>query len=181
MEDKASVRRRLTAARRALDPGDKARWDAQISRHLLALQDETGLTELAVFWPLAGEPDLHAAYAALADHGVQLLLPVVLERAAPLGFAQWLPGEPMHRDTMGIAVPERLRMAPRPGALLLPCLGFTVDKFRLGYGGGYYDRTLEAAPRPLTIGVAYECMRAGFPGEAHDVALDIMITERDRW
>jgi 5,10-methenyltetrahydrofolate synthetase len=59
----------------------------------------------------------------------------------------------------------------------VPCLGFNPQGYRLGYGGGYYDRTLEPAPRPLTVGIAYACLAAAFDGAPHDVALDAIVTE----
>lgn len=132
---------------------------------------------VGVYWPLAGEPDLQPAYTTLAARGVKLALPVVLDRQAPLAFAEWLPGEAMHKDGMGVAVPASLRMVALPPALLIPCLGFNAHRVRLGYGGGYYDRTLEQQPRPATAGVAYACLAAEFDGDAHDVALDVMFTQ----
>jgi len=179
--DKASARAALMALRRGVNPDRKRAWDERIGQRLLDLQARRALAELAVFWPLAGEPDLQPAYAQLAAQGVRLYLPVVLARDAALGFSAWTPGEAMHKDRMGIAVPETLRLGARPGALLLPCLGFNEEKFRLGYGGGFYDRTLAGAPAPLAIGVAYECTRAAFAGEGHDVALDVILTERATW
>jgi 5-formyltetrahydrofolate cyclo-ligase len=132
---------------------------------------------LGVYWPLRGEPDLAPAYATLADSGVRLALPVVVERDCALEFAAWTPGEALVRDAMGVAIPAELRMVARPQALLIPCLGFNRGRYRLGYGGGFYDRTLEAQPRPLTVGVAYRCLQADFASAPHDVALDLVITE----
>ena len=144
---------------------------------MLAWCTAHGLTELGVYWPLRGEPELAPAYAALAQAGVRLALPVVLARAAPLGFLAWVPGEAMENDALGVAVPARRRALARPSALLLPCLGFNEAGYRLGYGGGYYDRTLAALPRPRTAGVAYANTLADFAGAPHDVALDVVITE----
>jgi 5-formyltetrahydrofolate cyclo-ligase len=174
---KAALRRSLTVARAGVDPGQKRAWDAAIGAHLLAWWRAQPVPALAVYWPLRGEADLSTAYAELARNGVRLALPVVVARDAALGFAEWLPGEAMHKDEMGIAVPEHLRMVARPPALLLPCLGFNAEGYRLGYGGGFYDRTLEALPRPFTVGIAYSCQAAEFPSAPHDVALDRIITE----
>lgn len=173
--DKAALRKLMHAARNAISPEQKARFDAVIGARVLAWS--TGLDALGVYWPLRGEPDLMDAYLALAARGVRLALPVVLERDTALGFAEWLPGEPMVKDKMGVAVPQQLRLLGRPGALLVPCLGFNLLGYRLGYGGGYYDRTLEKTPRPLSAGVAYACQLAEFPSAPHDVALDSVITE----
>lgn len=174
---KAALRRKLAAARAAIDPAQKQAWDGAIGEHLLAWWRAHRLPALGVYWPLRGEADLSTAYAELARNGVRLALPVVVARHAALGFAEWEPGEAMHKDEMGIAVPEQLRMVECPPALLIPCLGFNAEGYRLGYGGGFYDRTLEAIPRPLTLGIAYSCLAAEFPSAAHDVALDRVITE----
>lgn len=180
MIDKAQLRKTLLAARAQLEPQRKAQWDAQIGAQVLAwwrARPAATPQSIGVYWPLRGEPDLAAAYAELARAGVRLALPVVLERDAALGFAEWTPGEALLHDRMGVAVPAELRMVARPGALLIPCLGFNAQRYRLGYGGGFYDRTLAAPPRPLTVGVAYNCLRADFASAPHDVALDLVITE----
>lgn len=176
-EEKPSLRKALLARRRELPEATRAQWDSAIAARLLAWCELQQVTSLGVYWPLHGEPDLHGAYAQLAARGVALLLPVVLEKHAPLGFAAWTPGETMVKDKMGVAVPEQLRLQPAPSHLLVPCLGFNGQNFRLGYGGGYYDRTLAQQPRPRTIGVAYACLEATFASGPYDIALDHMVTE----
>lgn len=175
--DKATLRKQLLGARAQIGAADKARFDAAIGRQVLDWVRVNGVREVGVYWPLRGEPQLADAYAALAATGVQLALPVVVARDAALGFARWQPGEHMVKDSMGVAVPAALQMVARPAALLIPCLGFNGARFRLGYGGGYYDRTLEKTPRPLTAGVAYSCLEAAFASAPYDVALDTIITE----
>jgi 5-formyltetrahydrofolate cyclo-ligase len=175
--DKAVLRKQLLARRAQIAAVDKAGFDAIIGERVLAWVAHNGIEQIGVYWPLRGEPALAAAYQALAGRGVQLLLPVVVARDAALGFTEWQPGEALVKDQMGVAVPAILRMAGRPQALLIPCLGFNAERFRLGYGGGYYDRTLEKTPRPLTAGVAYACLLADFASAPHDVALDLVITE----
>lgn len=179
--DKRQLRKHMLAARRAIDPRDKTAWDDAIGARLLHLLERIEQRDWGVYWPLAGEPDLMPAYRLLAERGVRLYLPVVVERDAPLAFAAWTPGEGMHKDSMGIAVPESLRMGGKPDLLLIPCLGWNEQRFRLGYGGGFYDRTLALPDPPLTVGVGYACMEAEFPSEVHDIALDIMMTERASW
>lgn len=176
-EFKAALRQRLLGVRRAIDPAARGSWDAAICRHIVTWSRSSGIATLGVYWPLRDEPDLHPAYAELADLGVRLLLPVVLERDAPLAFAAWEPGEPLVKDVMGIAVPAQQRIEPCPPALLVPCLAFNSQGYRLGYGGGFYDRTLEKTPRPATIGIAYSCLAAEFGSDGHDVPLDRVITE----
>lgn len=178
--EKAELRRTLLAARRAIDPALRAEWDAAIGARLLNWWRSSAQPALGVYWPLRGEPDLSATYAALAAAGAELCLPVVAQVGAPLSFAAWTPGEAMDKDEMGVAVPAALRLVPAPLALLVPCLGFNERRFRLGYGGGYYDRTLVQYPRPYTVGIAYGCMAASFANAAHDIALDMVLTETGR-
>jgi 5,10-methenyltetrahydrofolate synthetase len=174
---KGDLRTQLLAARRALDAPTRAAWDLAIGEQVVAWWRGHRSDTLGVYWPLRDEPNLHAAYAELARLGVRLLLPVVVEKHAALEFAEWQIGEAMVKDAMGVAVPAQLRMAAYPPALLVPCLGFNRQGYRLGYGGGFYDRTLARAPRPRTVGVAYACLQVEFAGDGHDVALDDIITE----
>ena len=174
---KGALRRHLKAVRASLDGPGKRERDQRIGEQVLAWWRRTRPPLLAVYWPLSGEPDLHATYAQLAQEGAALALPVVVQRHAALAFAAWTPGEPMALDPMSIAVPAELRTLARPPALLVPCLGFNEHGYRLGYGGGFYDRTLAAPPRPFTIGIAYACQQALFEGDSHDVPLDIVVTE----
>jgi 5,10-methenyltetrahydrofolate synthetase len=174
---KAALRKALRAARGVVDPAIKVQWDAHIGAQIVAWWRLRQVGTMGVYWPLAGEPDLRAAYAELAQAGTQLALPVVMERDAPLAFTAWTPGEPMIPDEAGVQVPATLRFIERPPALLIPCLGFDADGYRLGYGGGYYDRTLEHAPRPHTLGIAYSKQQAVFPHDAYDVPLDVIVTE----
>lgn len=177
LNEKADLRRRLLAARRGLDGATRAQWDRAIGAHVVDWWRGSGAAALGVYWPLRDEPDLAAAYAELARLGARLLLPVVVQKDAALEFAEWEIGEAMVKDKMGVAVPAELRLAPYPPALLVPCLGFNAGRYRLGYGGGFYDRTLARQPRPKTLGVAYACLAAEFASDGHDVALDGIVTE----
>lgn len=175
---KQALRQALKQARSAVDPATRVQWDAAIGAQLLAWWRLRQFPAIGVYWPLAGEPDLRAAYAELADAGVRLALPVVLARDQALAFAEWTPGEALAKDLMGMTVPARLRMMERPPALVIPCLGFSDEGYRVGYGGGYYDRTLAESSRPATVGVAYSGQRAVFSPAPYDVALDVIFTER---
>jgi len=172
-----ALRKALRTARGALDPAIKVQWDAHIGAQVVAWWRMRQVPTFGVYWPLAGEPDLRAAYAELHQAGVRLALPVVMERDAPLTFTEWTPGEPMLPDEAGVQVPAQLRFIERPPALLIPCLGFNTEGYRLGYGGGYYDRTLEVPPRPHTLGIAYSNQEAVFSHAPHDVPLDVIVTE----
>lgn len=176
-QTKADLRRTLLAERRTIPAETRAEWDHQLCTNIVQWWRGNGADALGVYWPLRDEPDLHAAYAELSRLGVRLLLPVVMQRDAPLEFASWEIGEAMVKDGMGVAVPAHLRIEPYPPALLVPCLGFNASGFRLGYGGGFYDRTLAREPRPSTVGVAYSCLEVEFGVDNHDIALDVVITE----
>ena len=174
---KAELRQQLLAARRTFDADTRAQWDRAIGRQVVAWWRDARPATLGVYWPLRGEPDLSAAYAELAALGARLLLPVVVARDAALEFADWRLGEAMVKDGMGVAVPADLRLQAYPAALLVPCLGFNAQRYRLGYGGGFYDRTLARAPRPVTVGIAYAALQVGFEADVYDMALDRIVTE----
>jgi 5-formyltetrahydrofolate cyclo-ligase len=177
MSDKTMLRESLLAARNAIADEIRSRWDAAIGAQVLAWWQTDPVPSLGVYWPIRGEPDLRAAYADLASCGVQLALPVVVGNDAPLQFAAWTPGDLLVKDALGVPIPATAIMVTQPQALLIPCVGFNAQRIRLGYGGGFYDRTLAVPPRPLAIGIGYGCALAAFDGAAHDVALDMIITE----
>ncbi len=174
--DKSALRRQLLANRQAIAAEVRREWDAAIGARLLALWETHRMPTLGVYWPIRGEPDLRPVYADLCERGVRLALPVVVENDAPLVFIAWRPGDAMSRDGFGVAVPAD-GIEVRPEALLIPCVGFNAQRFRLGYGGGFYDRTLATTPRPVAIGISYACAVTAFDADPHDIALDAVITE----
>ena len=176
-------RARLLAQRRA--PGVAARRAARdaLVEHLRAfLRDRLGDLRgrvLSAYWPIKGEPDLRPLLADLDAAGVVLALPVVETRAAPLVFRRWTPRTRMVPGFWSIPVPPPDAPALTPSITLAPLVGWDGDGYRLGYGGGYFDRTLAAlAPRPFTIGVGLDVARLAtiFP-QPHDVRLDAVVTE----
>lgn len=175
---KSGLRRQLLADRHAITAEVRRAWDKAIRERLLAWWRANPAVTLGIYWPIRGEPDLRAAFDELARQGVQLALPMVVKRDAPLHFATWKPGDALVRDTHGVPVPQQQGIPVHPDALLVPCVGFNTDHIRLGYGGGFYDRTLAVEPRPLAVGIAYASSLVDFAGEPHDIPLDDMITER---
>jgi len=143
--------------------------------HLLAWLEEHPFTSLGVYHAIRQEPDLHCLYNVLSSKGVHLSLPIIRGPELPLGFVSWTPGETLVKDALGTSVPPAGEVM-QPQALLIPCLGFNAERIRLGYGGGFYDRTLAQQPRPLSIGVAYREAQVQFAGQEHDIALDLIIT-----
>ena len=175
--DKTALRRTLLAQRQQLAPEVRQILDERIVAHVLAWWRGSGARCLGVYWPMRGEPDLRPLYRRLAEEGVQLALPMVVEKDAALTFTAWKPGDELVTQGLGGQVPAPGAAELRPEALLIPCVGFNVRRQRLGYGGGYYDRTLAVHPRPAAIGIAYAASRCDFEGDAHDIALDLVITE----
>jgi 5-formyltetrahydrofolate cyclo-ligase len=174
--NKAMLRQSLLAHRQAITPEVRNQWNVSIRSQLLAWCERHPVQTLGVFWPIRGEPDLRPAYEDLAARNIRLALPMVQGKEAPLLFVEWTPGDPMTKDAFGVSVP--VAVTPTlPEALLIPCVGFNKQCFRLGYGGGMYDRTLAIAPRPITAGIGFECGLADFEADSHDVALDAVLTE----
>ena len=173
---KARLRRTLLDARNAIDSTERSRRDAVLALHLQDWLQQHPVDLLGVYWPIRGEPDLREFYDRISATGVRLALPLVVGRELPLQFSAWVPGAPLVTDRWGIATPASIVIVA-PQALLIPCVGFNSERFRLGYGGGYYDRTLALTPRAQAIGVAYATAAAVFAAAAHDIAMDVMITE----
>ena len=174
---------RLRAARDALSVTDRQAARAALSTHLNRfLADRfagvAGLT-LSAYWPIKGEPDLRPLMAELHGTGVIIVLPVVAVKAAPLVFRRWEPGLQMVRGDWNIPVPPPDAETLTPDIVLAPLVGWDGAGFRLGYGGGYFDRTLAAlSPRPFTIGIGLQSARLAtiFP-QPHDIALDVILAE----
>ncbi|MBY4896656.1 5-formyltetrahydrofolate cyclo-ligase [Cupriavidus sp. AU9028] len=172
-----ALRKQLLALR-ASQPA-RAERDARIASLLAELLDRLPVHCLGFYWPIQYEFDARRVVSDWlgAAPGRTAALPVVAQPAAPLDFHLWTPDVPMREGRYGIPVPDGTD-AVQPDALLIPCVGFSSDKFRLGYGGGFYDRTLAALPqRPLAIGIGYEACRLTLEVEEHDVPMDWLVTE----
>lgn len=178
---KKGLRDAAIAAREAIPPARRATLDRHIGAHLDRLLDASGPRVLGFCWPHRSEPDLRdwvAAWLDQAPHRIAVL-PVVVARAAPMIFRRWTPETPLVSDRFGIPHPPDGE-AWLPEALLVPVNAFDRGGFRIGYGGGYFDRTLASlSPRPLAIGIGYECGRvANALPQAHDLPMDWMVTEQ---
>jgi 5,10-methenyltetrahydrofolate synthetase len=174
---KQDLRPQLLTIRRSLTPEQRAQYDQLLCEHVLAWHISHPVTSLGVYWAIRGEPDLQAAYAELTTRGVQLALPIVVAADAPLQFATWKPEDATVIGAMKVPTPAEPHTLIDPQALLIPCVGFNSERARLGYGGGFYDRTLARMPRPLAIGIAYQCTQADFTADNHDIRLDAILTE----
>lgn len=176
-------RQRLRAERDAMSVRDRQAAGASIAAHLADLLRRTfGDLRGRVFsgyWPIKGEPDLRPLLAKLHAEGVQVVLPLVEVKAAPLVFRRWTPETRMVRGDWNIPVPPPDAAVMTPEISLAPVVGWTDDAYRLGYGGGYFDRTLAAlSPRPVVIGVGFQSARlATIYPQPHDIRLDAIVTE----
>ena len=130
------------------------------------------------YMPFKGEIDLRGFLRELLAEGATAALPAVVEKAKPVEFRDWYPGVAMERGIWDIPVP-RPGSIVRPDVVLVPLVGYDDAGYRLGHGGGYYDRTLAAlAPRPLAIGVGYAATRlATIHPQPHDIPMDAIATE----
>lgn len=176
-------RARLRAARLALSVAERKEIGEALTGHLRqVLQDRLGGAQGKVFsayWPIKGEPDLRPLMAELHKAGISVALPLVETRAAPLTFRRWTPGTRMVRGDWNIPVPPPDATVVTPDIALAPLVGWTAEGFRLGYGGGYFDRTLAALkPKPFVVGIGFQEARLQtiYP-QPHDIPLDLIVTE----
>lgn len=176
---RSELRKERIAARTALPVAEHARLSAAVEAHLERELAALPPGRIAFCWPIRNEFDARPLVRRLLAGGWCAAMPVAAQRAAPMRFRPWTPESPMAADPYGIPVPSGDAEAPPPDVLLLPLVAFDAAGYRLGYGGGYFDRTLAAlAPRPICIGVGFELARAAdLRPQAHDVPLDAVATE----
>ena len=172
-QQKAELRKRALAARATLDP---AAAGAALANVVLQANLVPAGAVVAGVWPLPGELDLRLLLHALHARHHTILLPHTPPLGGSLVFRLWTPGCPMLRERFGTYRPDG--PIATPDLIFVPLLAFDLHGSRLGYGGGYYDRTLAALPDAGAIGFAYaaQCVDA-VPVEKHDRALDAVVTE----
>ena len=175
------LRRDAIARRMALNQHECGHCSEAIRRHLHRHFPQLAALRVGFCWPLKNEPDLRpllAHWLAEGHPSFAALLPVVVAVNSPLAFRAWTPETPMREDRYGIPTPASGDFL-LPQALLIPLVAFDAAGFRLGYGGGFFDRTLSSLhPRPLAIGVGFELNRVEtIHPEAHDQRLDAIATE----
>src|SRR5690606_38358929 len=173
-------RARLIEERRALPLADRQRFGEAIAAQLAQLDPLNGEPCcVGFYWPIRGEPDLRPFVQTLLERGFTSALPIVVEKNAPVEFHRYTLDSRLTRQSVwGIPIPAE-RDPVRPEVLLVPLVGMDRQCYRLGYGGGYYDRTLASlSPRPFAIGVGYEIGRLEtiYP-QPHDIPMDVIVTE----
>ncbi len=131
------------------------------------------------YWPIKGEPDLRPWLISLIERGAIVALPVVVVPSAPLVFRRWTPETKMERGNWNIPVPPAEAAVLVPDIALAPLVGWDSRGYRLGYGGGYFDRTLASlSPCPHVIGIGLQSAHIGtiYP-QPHDIRLSAIVTE----
>lgn len=168
----------LVARREAIAEKDHDAWSAAIT--LLLQQGFSTLRKniIGSYVPIRGEYDPRPAMDFFEKNGATLAIPEVTQKNAPLCFRKWWREAPMKQGAYGIPVPDNTEQVSIDAALI-PMVGFDQQGYRLGYGSGYYDRTLASSnPCPLVIGIAFEMFRLdSVHPQAHDIPMDFIITE----
>ena len=181
---RATLRRQ--ALRRRQQLAEMAEAGERLAAHGLALLRAMPGAVVSGYVPVRGEIDVMPLLHALHAAGHALALPVVAAREAPLVFRRWQPGMALEKGAFGIPVPPATAPEVRPEVVLVPLVAFDAQGHRLGYGGGYYDRTL-AALRARGRVLAVGCAHAGqevprIPALDTDERLDLVLTEQGaRW
>ena len=175
---RTGTRAELLRARAALSPEEHGRKSGEVLSRLLGKFGHLTAGVVGGYSPFRGEIDPGRVLERVFAQGGTVALPVVAGRELPLVFRRWEPGDAMEAGPLGIPQPA-LDRCVEPDMLLIPLVGFDRDCFRLGYGGGYYDRTLRAlAKRPVAVGIGFELARLGtIQPQPYDVPLDFVVTE----
>lgn len=174
-----SERQRLIAARASLDAPILEKYRLRLDAHLARSFPGLASAKLAFCWPIKGEYDARHLVRTLRERGALTALPVVVAPKQPLVFREWHPGVEMAVGPLHIPYPVNSQEIV-PDAVLLPMNGWDTAGFRLGYGAGFFDRTLSNLSRkPTVIGVTYEMakMETIHP-QSWDIPADWVVTER---
>lgn len=181
VDARSALRRDLLAARAALDPKTHAERSHTLCQHLMQWFAAELPASFGFCAPFRGECDIWPLAQQLVAGGWQGCMPVVETTAAPMAFRAWSAHAKMTQDRHGIAIPDTATVAA-PEFLLLPVVAVDARGYRLGYGGGYFDRTLAAlraqGETPVCIGIGFELARvADTHPQAHDQPLQWLATE----
>lgn len=172
-------RERLIKQRLAVTAKVRRQYDAQIMEGLKAAIGRVDGLVVSAYWPFRGEPNLRPFLKEVIARGGRCALPVVIARGEPLIFRDWTPGDKLARGVWNIPIPQESAGTVVPDVVIAPVIGFDPACFRLGYGGGFYDRTLAALPeKPNVFGVGYTL--AAIPTiypQWHDIPMGCVVTE----
>jgi 5-formyltetrahydrofolate cyclo-ligase len=184
---KSALRETAARAREAAYAADPQAGDKLADQFLHALTISPGLA-ISGYWPLEGEVDVRSLLLRLRQLGHDIGLPIVIKRHEPLIFRLWRDHDDMVEGKFKVMTPPSHAPEVIPDVLLVPLLAFDPNGYRLGYGGGFYDRTLDKLRglakdgghhAPLAIGIAYAAQEVpDVPRGPYDQPLDWIITER---
>jgi 5-formyltetrahydrofolate cyclo-ligase len=173
-----ALRKALIARRGGIALAERRQWNAAIADRLAPLLLALPAGTIGFYWPFKGEFDPRPIVLRLIANGWRAALPAVVAPRQPLEFRPWTEGMALEKGVWDIPIPLAGAVA-RPDALLVPVVGFDEERYRLGYGGGFFDRTLAAMdPRPPAIGIGYELSRVPTirPLDT-DIPMEVIVTE----
>lgn len=176
---KAALRTTAHANRAALSAEERAEAAKLVTRHFFDSLTLAPTDVVAAYWRIRDELDCQPILIGLMDSNRTVVLPVVMGADQPLDLRVWEQGASLYEAGFGTLAPSELAPRRAPDVVLMPLLGFDKHGTRLGYGGGYYDRTLAAMQKtPRLVGLAFAAQELDhIPRESHDVPLDAVITE----
>ena len=178
-EAKAALRIQARAARAMLDHGERTEAAIAVARHFFDAINLQAGDVVAAYWRIRDELDCQPILVKLMDSNQKVVLPVVLGQDEPLDLRVWEQGASLYESGFGTLAPSELAPRAEPDIVIMPLLGFDKRGTRLGYGGGYYDRTLaRLSKKPKLVGLAFAAQELDhIPREPHDVPLDAIVTE----
>ncbi len=179
-EEKQILRKELQARRDAIAPAIREKATLGIARISLSFTG-FGSGTISGFYPFGSEINILPLLEKASENGFTTALPVIVAKNQPLLFRNWKPGDPLIKGVWDIPIPPEQAKQAIPDIVLVPLLGFDDEGFRIGYGGGYYDRTLEQLTKTrkiVSVGLAFAAQYVSYiPHEAHDIPLDWVLTE----
>jgi 5-formyltetrahydrofolate cyclo-ligase len=184
-KDKAYMREKVRAKRLAAFREDARGASQSLASHLTALLESQPVAKVAGYWAVGSEIDLSPLLGDLDGKGWSVALPVVVENDTPLIFRRWHSGDELLKGPLNILQPKLGCDEVIPDVILVPLLAFDDERFRLGQGGGFYDRTLEQLKSSkggvMSIGIAFAAQRVNaVPRDKFDQRLDFIVTENGR-
>jgi 5,10-methenyltetrahydrofolate synthetase len=178
MRWRKAERERLISARLSIKADLRRQYATRIAATLEEEIGEPGGLVVSAYWPFRGEPDLRGFMERMTSRGARCALPLVIERGQPLVFRTWARGDPLESGIWNIPVPAKGDEVV-PDVVIAPVVGFDGECYRLGYGGGFFDRTLAAMPhKPRIFGVGYAQaeIRTIYP-QSHDIPMNAVVTQ----
>jgi len=184
-KDKSQLREEVRAERRMAFREGAYEASQKLSHHLLVLLESQPVSNIAGYWAVGSEINLSPLLGDLDEKGWSVSLPVVLKKNAPLIFRRWRLGDSLVAGPFNTLQPKSICDEIMPNVILVPLLAFDNQRFRLGQGGGFYDRTLEQLKKSdggvVSIGVAFAAQEVNsVPRDQYDERLDFIVTEDGR-